>query len=610
MITAKRRQLSQRDHGFTLVELMVAMMVIASVLLMLIGVQIAAAQTIKDGRMRQQATALANESLEQMRAIPWSVLTAGLHPDYDKHRVTGGVLRAGDYEFNLRVAGAGVQSTASPWSPLFDGTGSNTRIWTDPSGTEFTIRSYVTEPTIGTDGVGLAVIVDWVDTRGRDQFTVIEAPSFAALSCHTDESRSPFAGACQAMLSAASSTGAMTSVLSAWQVDPVTNDRTRLSVLPGRTEYSVEVTTAVTTATVLAEQTAVVEGAAQYGFTATATNPSVTPTTTDIRGVQSLKLSASNDPPVPGAIPPNPAPISALYPLANESPRELTGGGLGFRMRSDAGRPGGVTSTTVNSCRTGIPAGEPCTQATLTNLSSDSNGTNASGYLVMDMGSGPNPDVFRFVRRLNESGGNTDTAWAARFSSTPGSASIGCTTLTGAGCAAAGAERNLGTVAYGTILTGGSWDHGNSHLVVVTNLSESVKVDRGTSQKATIPASIPRTGSVSFWNGSLWQTVTLTPETNGIYEIGPSTYTSSHAGYSVEVTSGQVLITPYTIETVGSDPACEASACQITATGGTISVTYELLVRTPTRPDGFTVSFGSTINPVRATATYKDAPSS
>lgn len=599
-----RHELNQRDGGFTLVELMVAMMVIATVLMMLIGVQISASATIKDARLRQQATALANESLEQMRAIPWNVLTRGMHTSFDRAYVSGSTLTRGSNVFTLRIAGAGSQNASQPWKPLFDTTGSNTQVRLDPSGTgtEFTVRSYVTEPTIGSEGIGLLAVVDWVDTKGRDQFTVVHAPNFAAMSCHTDPDRSPFAGACQSMLSSASSTGPMISSLSASFVDPVTNLSTPMPVISGHDAYIVEMTTASTSSSALSEQTTLVESRMNYGGTARSTDPRSASSETTTESAGRYLLAASNDPPTPDAVAPNPANVTVNHPAITEGVLSMSGSGVTLRARSDSSRPGLLQSSVTQSCQTGVPAGEPCTRAQLTNLASDTTGSIASGYMSLELANG---QTLRLVRRINESGGNIDRTWAARFGESPGTSATGCSTLVGAGCAAAGAERQLGTVMFGTLLGGAAWDHGNQHLVTVTNLTESVRVQRGghSSQK-TSTGTVSRTGSIGYWDGTQWQTLSLNSNTLGSYPIGPSTYTSGD--YSIEVLSGTLLVAGMYDEIVGSDPSCLASACQLTTSGGQISVTYDFMVRTPSAPDGVRMTFSTSINPIRATAVYKE----
>lgn len=604
-----RRELSQRDGGFTLVELMVAMMVIASVLMLLIGVQIQASATIKDARLRQQATALANEAIEQMRAMPWSIIDRGMHPDFDGKYVVGNVLSIDGEVFTIRVADASSYSPGDSWIPLFDSSGSNVQHRFDPggTGTEFTVRAYVTEPTIGDQGVGLLAIVEWMDTRGRDQHTLIHAPNFAAMECATGETQNPYAGSCQEMLSASASSGPIIAKLTSWSVDALTSETTQATLIPGTSHWSVEMSTAAAAASVVSEQTTTAEARSTYGGTTRLTGPLASDAEADTRSVGRYILASSNNPPTPDALPANPPNQSISHAITAEDTRTVSGAGLEIRARSDFGRPSLLKSSVTTSCRSGVPAGAPCAHAEVNNLASDTSGAYAAGYVTIRLDSG---ETLRLVRRLNESGGNTESAWAARFAQAAGTSGVGCTALTGAGCSSAGADRSLGTVAFGTVLDGGPWDHGNQHLAVVTNLVESVRVERGANgtQKTSL-GTATRTGSISFWDGTQWRTVTLDANTNGTYMIGPSTYVSGTPGYSIEVLTGTITVSGMYNELVGSDADCLLSACQVTTSGGEVAISYDFLVRTPAYPDGLRYEFSSVINPVRAMAVYKGVDS-
>ncbi len=76
---AVRRRFAPRDQsGFTLVELLVTMMVIAGCLLGLIAIQVRALEATALAKQRQQATGLANRTMEEMRALATTDIQAGL----------------------------------------------------------------------------------------------------------------------------------------------------------------------------------------------------------------------------------------------------------------------------------------------------------------------------------------------------------------------------------------------------------------------------------------------------------------------------------------------------------------------------------------------------
>src|SRR5690348_12820879 len=67
------------DSGFTMVELIVTMVIISTVLLGLVGVQISSLVTTSAAKQRQQASALANQSMEELRALPFATVSGGLY---------------------------------------------------------------------------------------------------------------------------------------------------------------------------------------------------------------------------------------------------------------------------------------------------------------------------------------------------------------------------------------------------------------------------------------------------------------------------------------------------------------------------------------------------
>ena len=66
------------DGGFTVLELTVALAITLVSLLLLAGVFVSSLQTIGQARERQVSTALVNQTLERLRALPFSDITAGM----------------------------------------------------------------------------------------------------------------------------------------------------------------------------------------------------------------------------------------------------------------------------------------------------------------------------------------------------------------------------------------------------------------------------------------------------------------------------------------------------------------------------------------------------
>ena len=69
------------DAGFGLVELMVAAFVVSLVALSAVAVLVHTARNVATDRQRNAAAALATQALEQLRGLPYSMVTAGLRSD-------------------------------------------------------------------------------------------------------------------------------------------------------------------------------------------------------------------------------------------------------------------------------------------------------------------------------------------------------------------------------------------------------------------------------------------------------------------------------------------------------------------------------------------------
>src|SRR5665647_491822 len=75
---------SRVDEGFSLIEVIVAMVIIAAVMATLAGIVVSSLTTITQARQRQTATALATQAIERLRALPYdtiSLANASATPD-------------------------------------------------------------------------------------------------------------------------------------------------------------------------------------------------------------------------------------------------------------------------------------------------------------------------------------------------------------------------------------------------------------------------------------------------------------------------------------------------------------------------------------------------
>lgn len=624
----RRSLLSAREDGFTLVELIVAMLVMAIVMMAIIFIQARALTTNADSGSRQQATTYANAAMEQMRAIPWNILKKGMASNYLSagSAVIGGSdlpgraneVKVNGYPLTLVVApsGSGDQDLGNPWEPLFDANGSNIAIKLDPSGRgdEYIVKSYVTEDQTGnSEARGLAVVVEWRQrTNGEVSSTVLFSTAFAPSGGCGNLNNAPFMASCQALFYAGSSSAnVVMSVASSVPSEsaspapvPAPNAGDQLPLLPGSDFFTLQMSTSNVAARASGQQVSTTDSYVNYGGTVRDDSDTDTDPTAKNweEGYGAFTLSASNDLVTVGAPPPNPPDLAVT---ANDTSMDVAAGvgvDMSIHARSDDRRQGTLDASVTQACSTGVsaakvPASNPCASAEL-------GGSNLkSGYLELELGS----ERLQLGRVLHGVGTTEETAWAGRF--TPGvngNTVTGCQVLVGAGCVSAGAERYIGDISIGAVVTGStSWDGGDASqgLVVISDYHDSVGVQRGSQQTDTAPT-ISRSGTVSYWNGSHYLSVTAGETRDVTLTIAEATWTTPLATVTAD---GKVTIAPSSTETGYLDPQCKAETCSVDARNGFISVRVNYtVVPTDTTIAPFELVSTTRVEGSQASATYKE----
>ncbi|SEI86484.1 type IV pilus modification PilV family protein [Demequina mangrovi] len=608
----RRRLLDPRDEGFTLIELVVAMFVIAIVILSLLALQTSALVSTSEAGRREQATAYGNEAIEQLRAIPWNVLKRGMASNYmaaagaygGDADVASGVLSVEGTTHPLIVADAlNDQDTTSPWPPLFDSTGSHITDHADTAGngTVYRVKAYVTEDSAGTDdAVGLVVVVDWgKDIMDPDERTVLYSAAYAPSGGCGDLNNAPFLAACQAVYSAGATSGNVVMSASATTADALD----RSPILPGNDYYTLEVGNASATARSSSQQVSTVEAFMRYGGVRRDDDDDATQPDAEgwVDGYGGFETEASDDLSSTDAPPANPSDVTTT----SSSTVRTESSALGFLKltgASDWPRAGTLEASVSDSCATGVTgvslsAGLPCAASHLGAASS------ASGYMSLSAGG----DAITISRIRHDSGSSKADAWSGRFSGAiAGSAGTGCTPLTGSGCISAGATRSLGDIVLGAV-DGGDWSGAaSSGLVIVESYSDEVRVERGTNQAAAA-AVLERSGSIQYWDGSGYSTISdIDEDFSGSVSIPEVTFANS----LFEVTArGSVTVTPATTTIAGAaDATCKTEACEVNATNGVVIVAIDYLI-TPLvgATDPYILSTSTTINGSQGTASYKEA---
>lgn len=612
-MTRWRDKLNDDERGFTIAELVFAMLVITVVLLALMAAQTSALVSIAESGRRQQATAYANEAMEQLRSMPWNVLRKGLANNFvtasgGDSNVSGTTLTLDGVPEPepLIVAPAGssgaAQVLAKPWPPLFDGSGSNKTIETLASqpNIQYEVRTYITQGLGGAGTIGMIVYITWTDLRtGATQSQTFRSTAYAPSGGCGDLDNQPFLSSCQARLSAAANSGSMVTTVGASITDISTGLSTPLPILPGSAQYTLAVTSSEALATSSSQQVTLVDAFLHYGGEQWA---DVNDNSLGSRGLEQYDLAASDNLASPDAPPLNPANIT----VANSQGSLLTWTsvtepGLELIFRSDRTRAGVADASSTVSCLSGVPAGEPCAMSTLAGSTGNSVRLSYTNSLA---------EKFILYPYRRDSGSATSSdAWVARFTTEFGSSATGCTTLSLGGCIAAGASNGSETYRFGYPESGGWGGAATEGVVYITGYTDSVKVQRGMGQ-LTIDPDYTRTGTLHYWTGSAYTDIALSTATNTSIPEGvipDLTWQPSGSKLAVTAHVSFEIQPSYKVDSI-TDPDCRLDVCKVTGGAGSIIVRISYDVTLIDSGYTYTIDMASSLTGATASADYQSAP--
>lgn len=576
------------DEGFTLVELIVAMFVIAIILTSLAMVQTRAMVTIAQAKERQQATALANQTLEQLRALPWDTLSKGLSSSYpaagDPNVALGRLHPAAAPGIDELLVVSSSQITDGNAAPLAFTGGTNVASIADAeaAGYVFTVRSYVTySPSGATGPINLTVIVTW-NRRGDGALRTVVARSTAYApsgGCGGTENQ-PFLGACQAFYTAESGVGPATITITGTQPVPagMSPDPTLLGpwpILNGLPEDDAMVALETLGSTASSEQSSTAKAyTVQSGLLTSALG---VPTAS--LGMTSVDLTASDD--VSSTYPLNPASVTSLGTAAS---RTLTG--------SDGQITISAPSAVSTTARAGMSSGCATPGAGVACGRGEGSG-GGSVQAIFTAGS----DTLNLAQIV----AGTGYAWSGRFIATPGAAVTGCTTLADTGCTASGSRHTLGTT---TIGNGPAWDGGAapSGLVTITGYAGEMRSEYGPAQLTVAPTTT-RSGSIQWWNGTGYQTIALNASTDTSVVLGTVTRTT---GALTVRAVGSVNVLPTTRVRTNPNPSCQTAGCSLEVTMPAVTVAATYTITGPSGVSAFTVT--TSLGDLRSASSFKAAP--
>lgn len=575
-----RKEVVRAADGFTLIELLIAMIIIGGALLGLISLQLRALDVVNLSKQREQAVALANRTMEQLRALPYDTVTGGLNSSdttiSGDANIVSGSLNLTPNGINERLV-VGSSGAVVPLNPHV-----STVTFTNAT---YTVKSYVSlvSSTAGdtSKGYWLTVVVSWVSgaTDGQSRSASSRSQVFSPSGCLATSTH-PFAGPCQAFYDGGAGTtpaGISLSTAGASGTRPLT----------GNTVTTANVATTSVSADVQAEQTISTQGSAKTSAGTYADDTEAGGST----GGLAASTGASTDPTTGDASLPTNRPVVQVGP-----PLTKAGSSGSFILQPSVTDSGAAASTTAaatgSSCNNlaGAPviSGQACSSAQMTST----DGLAA----VLSYGS-----TFPLASMAAATSGGPNRAFVSRYLTSGGSF---CSSTSGTGCVSANVKRSLGTSRVGGVPSGSSVPANfANYMASVSDYIDTASAESGLG--AVAPATT-RTGTLSYWTGTAYAPVSLSASTSATYPLG-TTATSYNGGATTVTMSGNVAVRPASVVTT-TPAACQPTACTVTSTSGSVvaAVTYD--IRTSGVQVGLftvTLDLGSSL----AKTSYRAAPS-
>ena len=536
-------------------------------------------------RLRQVANNLATQTMEEVRALPFATISAGLLASDvsggDANITTGGACGS-----NYCYRGEIIPTTSTvPPVPLDPHASTRTL-----NGSTFTISTYVTEynnvtspnvlrvtVNVAWSGSGIGGVASSIKVQ-----TLVYSSSTGCLSNTTH----PFAGPCQPSFIASATDG-----VGQVTVTPDSTYGTPVSLI------SAALNAVLADDTLTMSQVSSLTGSVQnsgaklqYG------------STTTTQGTAQVSASADSDPATSGG---------RTYGTASTTPNPSgtlslsDGGGSTFSVVGSAGDTATADDTTsasaTNACTdlggTAVLNLEPCTfqtasqaaatSATLHVKEAPSQGTSDLGTATLV--SIPSETAKTFATYQNASGGSY------------------CTQTSGDGCVDSRATRTVGTVTMGGLPSGVSAPTGwLGYLVQISGWTDTVTSEVGV---GTVAPTASNSASIKYWTGSGYSTATV-GTTSSSLTVSSVSRSGSLGGQSYTVTetvaAGGATTGSASVSDPGSctPPCTRQSVTSATSTSPQVTIDYQ--VAWGAEKWGLVVSFN--LGSLSASDTYGVAP--
>lgn len=596
LLSTRQARRGGSDEGFTLIEVVTTLFIISAILLGLITLQVKALSSVGLAKERQQATALANRTMEQIRALPYDTVSAGLRLcdiSGDPNIVSGAFKPVHDPTINEPIVTNSTACSGSAIAPLYPHV--QQAATTAVGSVQYRVRTYVSRVSATSDqGYFLSVLADWTsaNTNGVNKLIAVRSRLYSPVGCSSSSTATrPFAGPCQAFFysdAGAAPSGitvaAVTSGATLVNGSDVVRMEAKLPALSSRTqnEQIVSAQSGSTASKLLLRGSGETTAGGQSGNSAADTDPA-TGTGNSPASAASVSYSGSSTLSSSG---------SSTANFAVSVPG--SGSGSAYSTTQAASTP-----ACKDDAGTTLITNQACSSADFT----PSGTYRATMDITMPGGSVKAVDLASITTAAGP------PAWRSYGARAILPVSGHCASTSGIGCVASGARRSLGAVTAGQLPTPGSGDtvpSGFSYMAQLNGFSAVVGSESGISPAA--PTASRGANQLTYWNGTGYSTATL-GAAGSTYTLGTATGTYRLAGLvalTVQMT-GRVVVDPVSTATSGSAP-CQTAACSSTATVGGVQLVVQYDITNDVGAVGsfvVTTDLGSTL----AQTTYKAAPS-
>lgn len=524
----RRVERAERDEaGFSLVEVILAMVIIVGVLALMLGIVVSSLTTVAQARQRQTATALATQGIEVLRALPYDMVTLNHAGDTPDATATYAVFESGVYRLRTTLPSLNLNEQLM----VNDVSGRTKDITVDE--VTYRVHTYVT--LAANDAFNLTVLVTYTSAVSHGQrITAQRSVTFSPAGC-LSTAQNPFAAPCQAYFTATAgqTLGGIT----------VTNPNDGTAPILGFDNAggtTLELGLGSNVATLFVEQTA---SANSNAMTSGAAQDSATPGSSG--GVTSI-VDVDSDPSSEqgqALITTTTGQTSAAQSLTGIAGALTVKPGTGDHGRSEAAiYAAGTHCIGIGPSGPGLNTGpdplhlRPCASSEVT--------APTSAATLNYLPNSPGGFSSMTLPILSVAGTSTPArAVAAQLAVANLDACDGGGPM-GVGCAYAAATRTLGEVRVGYPLTGGVGPVGmDNGLVRLSGLSEQVRAEEG--QGAGVPT-YTRTGHISVWtSANTYADLDLSAGASGSWPVDALILYTSPSGKQLTLHyTGTVIVSP------------------------------------------------------------------